>query len=226
MISKTILVLGNIAMALGWFHVLLVYINYGWNGISSNDPLESSLEVCEETLRPRIMMALGLSTIELFTSLVGLTRSKPHQVLLFSSVRTGVEILAAPLLPCNAWQHLWTVLCWSVGDTVRFSCFAIDALLAPAATDSGNSSSSTSLAHMAKSIRYTVGPLLFPFGAGGEMLMVIRAAIDGRPVLFLAASLWPAGFYPLMRQLLKQRKRHFSKQPGGTGSVKPIKKSV
>jgi len=52
--------------------------------------------------------------------------------------------------------------------------------------------------------------LLFSFT--GEMLMVMKLAADGRPLVYLAASMWPAGFYPLIKQLLKQRKKHFSKQ--------------
>jgi hypothetical protein len=41
--------------------------------------------------------------------------------------------------------------------------------------------------------------------------MVLLAAKDGRPGLYVAASLWPLFFYPLMKQLLKQRAKHFKK---------------
>jgi hypothetical protein len=153
--------------------------------------------ICEERLTPALSLALYLSFLELFNALVGVTKSKPHQVLLFSIVRFGVEMLAAPLLPCGSWQHLLTVFCWSSGDTVRFFCFAWDNLVPGG--------------RMAKAVRYTVGPLLFPFGALGEMLMVIAAAQDGRPKMYIAALLWPAGFYPLFTQLLKQRKKFFAR---------------
>jgi hypothetical protein len=113
-------------------------------------------------------------------------------------VRTGVEVLVTPLITCGAWQHLATALFWSFGDTIRFGCFAVDEAFPQAGTH-------------AKSVRYTVGPMLFPLGAAGEMLMVLRAAMDGRPLLYIAAALWPLGFYPLMKQLRRQRKKHFQK---------------
>jgi hypothetical protein len=51
---------------------------------------------------------------------------------------------------------------------------------------------------------------MFPLGTVGEMAMVIRAAMNGRPILYVAAALWPAGFFPLMKQLLRQRRKHFA----------------
>jgi len=57
-----------------------------------------------------------------------------------------------------------------------------------------------------------VGPIVFPFGVLGEMAMVLTAAqlsTHNTVYLYFAASLWPLGFYPLMKQLWKQRQRHF-----------------
>lgn len=176
---------------LAWARVLLVIVSTGWKTLA-----DGSNDVCENTLRPIVLTALAVSYIELFTSLIGLTRSNPIQVLLFSTVRAGVEVLLAPLLPCGCWQHLLTIICWSCGDTIRFGCFAADSI-APQLTS------------LVKSVRYTCGPILFPLGAGGEMLMAIRAASDGRPGIYVAAALWPVGFYPLMNQLLKQRRKFF-----------------
>lgn len=188
--KRIALVATNATMMFMWARALFVIVSSGWKTLAADNDL------CEKTLRPAVLSALAVSFLELFTSLIGLTRSNPIQVLLFSTVRAGVEVLVAPLLPCGCWQHLLTVTCWSAGDVVRFGCFALDGL-AP------------QMGSLVKSIRYTVGPILFPFGAGGEMLMVIRAASEGRPAMFIAAALWPAGFYPLMKQLLKQRKKHF-----------------
>jgi hypothetical protein len=72
-----------------------------------------------------------------------------------------------------------------------------------------------------KSIRFTVGPILFPIGAGGEFLMVVLAATGRRPKLFIAAALWPIFFYPMMKQLLKQKRKHFQQQ--GKDRKKQIK---
>ena len=181
-------------MMIMWARAMYVLISSGWQTLA-----DENNDTCLQTLRPSLLMALAVSYVELFTSLVGLTRSNPMQVLLFSTVRAGVEVLVAPLIPCGSWQHLWTALCWGLGDVVRFGCFTVDSLMPGAGT-------------AVKSIRYTVGPIMFPLGAGGEMLMVIRAAADGRPALYAAAALWPAGFYPLMKQLLKQRRKHFRGQ--------------
>lgn len=190
-LKRIALVATNTAMMVMWARALFV-IAMDWRALTDADSA-----MCEETLRPKLLAALAVSFLELFSSLIGLTRSNPIQVLLFSTVRAGVEVLVAPLLPCGCWQHLLTAACWSTGDVIRFGCFALDSL-------------SPQFGSFVKAIRYTVGPLLFPLGASGEMLMVIGAANDGRPGMYIAAALWPAGFYPLMTQLLKQRRKYFS----------------
>mmetsp|Transcript_4642 Transcript_4642/g.7046 ORF Transcript_4642/g.7046 Transcript_4642/m.7046 type:complete len:211 (-) Transcript_4642:1152-1784(-) len=191
--KQLFLFIGNAAIHISWFHVL-------WGLIFEFQNQDE--DTCNTVIRPRIITALIVSGIELLNSLLGLTKSKPHQVFLFSSVRMGVEVLLAPLLPCNSPQHLITVVCWTLDGIFRFGCFGLDALLSLFDVPS---------VATIKSVRYTVGPLLFPIGAGGEMFMALRAAKDGRPALYFAASLWPMFFYPLMKQLLKQRSRHFKK---------------
>jgi len=183
------LLLTNSTMMIGWARVLrILYRKFAL----IQDPTQP---VCLQELTPDLILALMLSFLEFFNAMVGVTRSKPQQVLLFSMIRAGVELLAAPMLNCSAWQHLLTVTCWSLGDTIRFGCFVLDNLVPGG--------------RVAKAVRYTVGPILFPIGATGEMLMVMAIAADGRPYLYLAAALWPLGFYPLMKQLLKQRRKFF-----------------
>jgi hypothetical protein len=195
--KNVILFIGNAAMHLAWLNVLFILLKgYFTNG-------GFTLETCEGELRPSLQTALLLAGIEFFNSILKFTKSKPHQVLLFSSVRFGIEYLTAPLLPCSR-AHLWTVTIWAFGDMIRCGCFALE-------TGWSLMQSSSPPPSWIRSIRYTVGPILFPLGAGGEMIMVILAAMDGRPKLYMAASLWPAGFYPLMKQLLRQRKKHFNK---------------
>jgi hypothetical protein len=191
-IKHLILFAGNAAIAFSWISVIWTYLTQ-----SITDE-----RTCANHVRPRTILALGMSGIEVLNSLLGLTKSKLYQVLLFSCTRAGVEILLAPLMPCNAMEHLWTVGCWALDGPFRFGCFGIDSLLSLCGRES---------IPIVKSIRYTVSPLIFPLGAAGEMFMVIRAARDGRPALFLAASLWPIFFYPLMMQLLNQRRKHFQK---------------
>jgi Protein tyrosine phosphatase-like protein, PTPLA len=187
--ERIVLISTNTATCLSWLRVLVILLLH-------NRSLWESGDICENKLRPALFTSLAISTIELVTALCGFTRSKPLQVLLFASVRTGTEVLVTPLIGCTSWQHLFTVGCWSLGEVIRFGCFALDGII----TDS----------KLAKSIRYFVGPILFPLGASGEMCMVLRAASMGRGHLYLAAFLWPAGFYPLMRQLLRQRRKHFA----------------
>jgi hypothetical protein len=201
---RTILVTINSITCLIWLRVLSLYYTFGfqdWSSTSFHDDL------CEGTLRPALFAALAVSMMELATSLLGLTRSKPLQVLLFASVRSGTELIVTPMIGCSSWQHIFTTFCWSLGEVVRFGCFAVDGMFPDG--------------RVAKSIRYTVGPILFPLGAAGEMLMVVRAASQGRPLLYLAAMLWPAGFYPLMKQLLRQRRKYFAR-----GKVKPEIKQI
>lgn len=193
-LNELTLLIGNTAVFIMWFRVFSVFV--------SNSFLDMDENVCNAVLRPRIIQALIVSGIELLNAILGLTRSKPHQVLLFASVRTGVEMLAAPQLPCNAMPHLITTLCWSL-DSIRFACFGLDALFNVLGFGA---------VHIVKSVRYTVGPLIFPLGATGEMIMVLSIAMKtGRYSIYFAASLWPLGFYPLMKSLLFARKKHFKR---------------
>lgn len=195
MIKQFILFIGNASIHIMWFRVYLLFFHHGFIDIDNS--------LCTNTLQPRIQHALFISGIELFNSIIGLTKSKPQHVLLFSSVRTGVEFIAAPHLECNSIPHLFTVFCWSLDGIIRFGCFGIDALLLLLGYGS---------LPWIKSIRYTFGPMLFPLGAGGEMMMVLSIARKtGRWSVYFAASLWPLGFYPLMKTLLKQRRRHFQR---------------
>jgi hypothetical protein len=191
-IKQIALFAGNSAIAIAWLCVIWTYLT----------KRVTDEHTCSNLLKPKTVLALSVSGIEVLNSILGLTKSKPHQVLLFSVTRAAVEILLAPLMPCNAPEHLWTVGCWALDGPFRFGCFGIDSFLALCGFETYP---------VIKSIRYTVSPLIFPLGAGGEMFMVLRAARDGRPSLYFAASLWPIFFYPLMMQLLNQRKRHFQR---------------
>jgi hypothetical protein len=198
------LVATNAAVALAWLNVVLVaFLNREqlWRN-ESRSATEAGVVVCQRQLIPATRIALYISFVELFNVLAGFTRSKAPQVLLFGMVRLGVETLLTPILGCADRLHLFTVLCWSVGDTVRFSCFFFDNLLSSAAA-------------WPKTIRYSVGPFLFPLGAIGEMLMVMAVARlqkNGavRWAIVGAAGLWPAGFITLYRQLLRQRRKFFA----------------
>jgi len=186
----------NFAMTAAWARVLVILAA---QQMSDDDQNESS---CVRNVVPAAKLALGVSFLELLNAVLGVTRSKPAQVLLFSVIRFGVELLVAPLLEsCNAWPHVLTVFCWSAGDTVRFSCFLIDNVIGGT---------------LAKTIRYNGPLLLFPLGAVGEMIMVISAALrkegTGKVGMLVAASLWPLGFYPLFTQLLKQRRKFYKAQ--------------
>lgn len=185
----------NATMMIAWARVLRVIFRK-FDSVRDIDQ-----DVCLQDMTPDLLLALAASFLELANAFIGVTRSKPSQVLLFSAVRYGTELLISPMLPsCSDWQHILTVFCWSVGDTIRFGCFVLDTMVPGG--------------RLAKSVRYTVGPLIFPFGAASEMLMVISAASRGRPILYLVAALWPLGFYPLMKQLLRQRKKFFNVQYG------------
>jgi uncharacterized protein YhhL (DUF1145 family) len=189
-LRKVWLLVTNGVMLYSWASVLLNIVYYAY-------PLFHGSHVCEIKLVPAVQSSLRFSFLELLNSVVRATRSNPLQVLLFSVVRWGVERFVAPRMSsCNDWQHMLTIFAWSLGDTVRFGCFMLDLLLPQMG--------------LAKAIRYTVGPIAFPIGALGEMLMVFAAASNGRPWMYPLAFLWPLGFYPLMKQLLKQRNKYFS----------------
>jgi Protein tyrosine phosphatase-like protein, PTPLA len=189
-------VFSNAVMMLGWVRVLMRVA-----ALLQQTASPSEETVCQGLLGDATQHALFLSFLELFNAVTGVTRSKPAQVLLFSVIRLGVEILVTPVISCASWQHVFTIACWSLGDSVRFACFLLDSLLRDGS-------------QTAKKIRYTVGPILFPAGTLGEMVMVIAAANTQEVALhkyaiYGAASLWPVGFYALFTQLLRQRKKFF-----------------
>jgi len=199
----------NAIMALGWLHVLWNLLQHMVTAAATTTDAEP--QWCEEQLQPAISIALYLSFLELVSASTGMTRSKPLHVLLFAVVRWGTEKLVAPrLASCQAWQHLGTVVLWSLGDAIRFSCFAVDALTAnPPAGSGGRATTTKTTTSVAKTVRYTVGPWIFPAGAAGEMLMVLGVAVHQKqPAWYFAAALWPVGFYPLYRQLLRQRNKY------------------
>lgn len=195
-IRRTWLILSNATMMIGWLRVWLLLVR------KYAEIRLHPVAICEEQLVPALRFALAVSFVELLNALIGVTRSKTQQVLLFAVIRMGVQVYVAPLLDsCSAWQNLLTVACWSLGDTVRFACFWLDNVVP------GGS-------RWAKSVRYTVGPVLFPLGTVGEMLMVMAAASKqsgsvAKLALYSAACLWPIGFYFLFTQLLRQRQKFF-----------------
>jgi hypothetical protein len=202
------LVATNVVISASWGRVWGRAFWIIWSNVWSS--LESDESACLNILGPPLKFALGVSFLELFNRLVGLTRSPIAAVVLFSCTRMGVELLTAPLIPCGCWQHLVTVAMWSMGDLVRFACFAID--------------TASPGMFWVKSIRFTVGPMLFPIGAAGEMMMVIRAASDHHNpmILYAAAALWPLFFYPMMQQLLKQRRKHFNSKKENKKEIKSV----
>jgi Protein tyrosine phosphatase-like protein, PTPLA len=182
----------NFITAAAWGRVALIVLTTTVFGNLS----DSESNACSTTLVPAVKLALTISFIEIFNCIAGFTRSPLPAVLLFSCTRAGVEYLLQPLIPCGSWQHILTVSMWGVGDLIRFSCLGVVTLFPEAG--------------VFKSIRFTVAPVLFPVGASGEMLMVILAGyVNKRPILYGAAALWPFFFYPMMQQLLKQRRKHF-----------------
>jgi hypothetical protein len=196
--TKYWMVGSNLVTAVAWCRVFLIIVTHFSKLVTNSD------DDCLRVLSPATNWALYISMMEIVNCLAGFTRSPLPAVLLFSCTRLGVEKIVSPLIPCNSWQHLMTVASWSLGDTVRFGSFAVN-------TANPN-------VRVAKTIRFMLGPILFPIGAFGEMMMVIAI---GQPKAYVAAALWPVFFYPMMKQLLKQRRKHFEEGP--TKKKKAIK---
>lgn len=190
--SSLWLAASNFITAAAWGRVAWTVLAIGAEELANPES-----DACSATLVPTVKVALMVSFIEIFNSVLGFTRSPLFAVILFSCTRAGVEYLVEPLIPCGSWQHLLTISMWGFGDFVRFGCLGMVTLFPKA--------------RIFKSIRFTIGPVMFPIGAGGEMFMVILAAsLNDRPMLYFPAALWPVFFYPMMLQLLKQRRKHFA----------------
>jgi hypothetical protein len=211
--SRVWLICTNAGMMLSWMRVLVVlFVLYGNNLLAllrlSTGDVDRLL--CNDRFVPMVHSALLISFLELFNSITGMTRSKPAQVLLFAIIRFGVEHIVGPAIhTCpTAWSHVVTVVCWSLGDSIRFGCFFLDSI-------ASNGS------RWAKYVRYTVGPILFPLGTLGEMFMVLTMAGETYSInklrsisMYIAALLlWPIGFYSLFTQLLRQRQKFLQNDP-------------
>ena len=186
------LLTSNLAMLMSWAKVLKLFL-HNWRAIAA--PLVGPTHICMTRLNPALSTAVTVSFLEFINCLFGYTRSKPQFVLLFCVIRATVELVVAPqLVPsCNNTWHLVTAVCWSFGDTIRFFCFVMDSMV-PGGT-------------VFKRVRYTVGPLVFPLGAAGEMIMVATLGYQRNwPILYVVAALWVVGFYPLFQGLLKNRR--------------------
>lgn len=125
-VSVNLLLITNAAMMLAWANVLMRLFAADWVAI-----YDDKQTACASHVGKSVTIALCVSFLELVNALFGVTKSKPHQVFLFSVVRLVVEIVVTPNLEknCSAWQHIMTVVCWSVGDSVRFGCFFFDMIL-------------------------------------------------------------------------------------------------
>lgn len=196
-IRQCLLVLGNALMTMGWARVLVELVSLVAFSFDEDS--------CRKQLYPTVVRALSLSTIELFHCMVGLTRTKSIFVMLFLVVRGGVEYFAGPdgihdFLSCLHWTHIYTITCWSLGEFIRFGCFTVAEM---------------SKSSLPKSVRYVAGPIAFTLGALGEMLMLKRLADHPNTLphynfwILVLICMWPFGFAILMKQLLKQKKKHF-----------------
>mmetsp|Transcript_4099 Transcript_4099/g.5381 ORF Transcript_4099/g.5381 Transcript_4099/m.5381 type:complete len:263 (+) Transcript_4099:185-973(+) len=198
--ERAYLIFSNGTMMIAWARVLRVIVRNRWEGLQDEFSEAATGSKCLGLLTPALHLAIAISFMEVFNASVGLTRSKPHLSLMFCSVRAFAETVVAPRLShCGIWSHLFTATCWSLGDMIRFGCFLLD-LMVPGGT-------------LAKSVRYNVGPIMFPLGALGELLMVGTYSVQtGQWFLLVAAVIaWPIGVYPLMNQLLKQRSKFFAR---------------
>ena len=195
--KKGALIATNAVMTICWLNVLFVLLK-----AFSEDKIQDD-NFCTSDVKPALDLAITASFIEALNAVFGITKAKPAAVMMFVIVRAGVEFLAAPLLPCACWQHMFTAVFWAFGETFRFGCFTTDALVDGLDT--------------AKSVRYTVGPIAFLCGASGEWTMVLKLAFEDEPTrsflakafLWFCAATWPLGFSILFKQLLSQRKKHF-----------------
>jgi len=185
-------VLAGICTANGYMAVANTLVSLSWLTLSV--VAATSLQVCDDfwQIQKLVVATTALSCLEVVHAAVGLTRSKPGNVILFVGARAFIALYICPLAGCSA-TYRTTAFTWGLGECIRLGCFAVDAVR-PSVT--------------AKTVRYTVGPIMFPIGSLGEWVLLIGAMRDGRPALWAPVIGWPIGFAVLMRQLLAQRRKH------------------
>ena len=201
-----ILFFSNALMAYMWFRVLWILLTTFVLSPTSSS-VATTRTICETKIHSHVIHALWISFMEIVQILFGWTSSKIHQVFLFAMVRFLVESYFSILVSCTCWQHLATITCWSVGEVIRFTCFTFDSFFT--LQSHNNPKKKTSPLTIFKTIRYQVSCVLFPIGATCELLLVLHIAMTtSRIEYYVLSCLWPMGFLPLMRRLLKQRANH------------------
>lgn len=93
---------------------------------------------CIDYMTPILRRVLLLNYWEVLNSVLGYTKSNPIYVFIFVTARVCIEYYITPLLQasssnggggCIQYCHLYTVLCWSLGDTIRCGCFFLTTLV-------------------------------------------------------------------------------------------------
>ena len=187
------LVVSNLGLAATWFYAGSVAV---------------SGECDADALLRAASVAILVTTLEFFHALLGITRSGPGNVALFTVARAIIGVVIGARLPCHP-AFVATVLAWSCGEIVRFTCFSLTALTTLSA------SWDRFAAARLRAVRYNAGPVFFSIGTCGEIVMLVLAATSSTSGstwwTWALVVGWPAGFFILMRQLLKQRRKHLRK---------------
>lgn len=141
------------------------------------------------------------SLVEVLQALLGWTKTKPLNAAVFVVGRGFIALYIARFaVNFHSLAFLLTATFWSIGESVRFFCFALSTV---------QPSLRINLMH----IRYTVGPILFPLGFIGEMCMLVQIVLSDFNILVLVITMmWPFGFIPLLQSLLRQRKKFLTKK--------------
>eukprot|EP00966_Prymnesium_polylepis_P096021 2224816-Prymnesium_polylepis.1 len=120
-------VLAGICTANGYMAVANTLVSLSWLTLSV--VAATSLQVCDDfwQIQKLVVATTALSCLEVVHAAVGLTRSKPGNVILFVGARAFIALYICPLAGCSA-TYRTTAFTWGLGECIRLGCFAVDAV--------------------------------------------------------------------------------------------------
>ena len=120
-------VLARVCTASGYMAAANTLVSLSWLTLSV--VAATSLWVCDDfwQVQKLVVATTALSCLEVVHAAVGLTRSKPGNVVLFVGARAFIALYICPLAGCTA-TYRTTAFTWGLGECIRLGCFAIDVI--------------------------------------------------------------------------------------------------
>ena len=216
-IIKTYLLLYNISQALGWFYLNYIALPYYKSILESGISSEDLYHEIKDVLR----ILLLIPYLEVFHAIFGLVKTNPLPTIVQVTMRAFVFIAICehyPVVPSSI-QFASMVIVWNMSEVIRYSYYATNLMGTPI--------------DVLTWLRYTLFIVLYPIGAGSELLCMatalpaIKLNQDDRSItmpnswnvtfnfyylVIILMAFYIPGFPQMYCHMLRQRKKVLGRQ--------------